>query len=139
MTLNLEEIKQSLSGQQRVVQKTEELQTLVDRIFPGYQVVLSLRDGEKESAGVTARRRTRPKPQFSTLSGLDQIERVLEENGEAMKLRDLHTKLVENGGSMSLQTMMSLLSKYQRQNKFRRFGYGLWGLPSQMGDPDEIL
>lgn len=134
-TLNLDEIKQNLSGQQKVVQKTEELQDLVSKVFPGFRVILAENTQGSDTAPteVRPRTRTRPLPAFSLLSGLDQIERTLTENGEAMKLRSLHTKLVESGGSMSLQTMMSLLSKYQRAGRFHRFGHGLWGIPGQSG------
>lgn len=135
-TLNLDEIEQSVSGQLEVVQKTKELQKVVNRVFPGYQVTLTK---EGEGRDVRIPRVVTPRPEFSELSGIDQIRRVLTENGEAMKLRDLHTKLVASGGSMSLQTLSSLLSKYQAEDKFRRFGHALWGLPDQMGSPDEIL
>jgi hypothetical protein len=133
-TLNLEEIKRTLSVRQKVVQKTEELQDLVDQVFPGFQVTITQADVIAPMQEV----RTRIRPDFATLSGIDQIERVLKENGEAMKLQPLYAKLTEKGGSMSLPTMMSMLSKYQKEGKFKRFGYGLWGLPSQiMGGPDE--
>ena len=140
-TLNIDAIEQSVSGQLEVVQKTKELQKVVSRVFPGYQVTLTHANEMAPLQAVTDGSSSLIfcNPPFGELSGIQQIEQVLKENGQVMKLQPLYEKLGEKGASMSMQTMMSLLSKYQKEGKFKRFGYGLWGLPSQMGDPDAIL
>ena len=129
--LNVDEIKREASGRLEVAKKTEDLQRLVDRIYPGYRVVLSQEDRNRQSAHA-------PRADLSDLSGLEQIEIVLRENNGPMQLQRLLRSLRQRGSGMSSATVMSMLSKYGREGRFRRFARGWWGLPNQT-DPTGTL
>jgi hypothetical protein len=133
IALDIDAIKRDASGRLDVAQKSEELQALVDKVYPGY-VVRIARDDDK----VEVRERSRngapteqDKEAFRALSGVDQIKAVIKGNGGPVDLRELHTRLVRNGGSMSLGTMMSLLSRYRTRGEVVRVRRGLWALPDQ--------
>jgi hypothetical protein len=131
--LDIEEIKRDATGRLDVVKKTEELQLLVDDVYPGFRVVLA-----QDPPGQEIRQRTRnvspdvvSGAAFAALSGIEQMQLVMDDNGEPLELHELYGRLAARGGRMSLATMMSLLSKYKNQGKFHRFRRGIWGLPGQ--------
>ncbi len=115
--LNIEEIKRDAACRMELVQKTEELQALVSRMYPGCRVVL-LQEGEPEPHRL---RRT----SFESMGGSQQIMTVLVELGKPVELQVIHAEMVKRGSGMSMETMMSILSR-GKDELFVNVARGVW-------------
>lgn len=124
--LNINEIKQDATDRLSLARKTEELQSLVDRMYPGYKVVLSKNGATPE---ITARPRTRD--WFAQMTQMEQITEVLKAG--PLELSKLFATLQERGSKVSKQSLMSLLSAGKKNDKFRTAARGIWGLPTHVG------
>jgi hypothetical protein len=122
--LNIEEIERDAADRQSLASKTKELQSIVNRLYPGYKVILS-----KNGAEIHARTRTRDP--FARMTQVEQIREVLKDG--PMALQSLFTTLHNRGSRVSLQSLMSLLSAGRKADKFRKAGRGIWGLPQHIG------
>lgn len=124
--LNINEIKQDATDRLSLARKTEELQALVDRMYPGYKVVLS-QNGS--ATAITARPRTNPG--FPQMTQMQQIAEVLRDG--PLELSKLFATLQLRGSKVSKQSLMSLLSAGKKTGKFRTAARGIWGLPAHVG------
>lgn len=124
--LNIDEIKQDATDRLSLARKTEELQVLVDRMYPGYKVVLS-QNGT--TPVITARTRTRD--WFGKMTQTEQIKEVLKDG--PLELSKLFATLQERGSRVSKQSLMSLLSAGKREKKLRKVARGIWALPKDVG------
>lgn len=125
--LNINEIKQDATDRLSLARKTEELQVLVDRMYPGYKVVLSKNGAAAPE--ITARTQTRD--WFGKMTQMEQITDVLKAG--PLELSKLFATLQERGSKVSKQSLMSLLSAGKKSGKFRKVARGIWALPKHVG------
>jgi hypothetical protein len=126
--LNINEIKQDATDRLSLARKTEELQVLVDRMYPGFKVVLS-KNGT--AAPGEAPIRTRSRDWFTKMTQTEQIKEVLKDG--PTELSKLFSILQERGSKVSKQSLMSLLSAGKRDKKLRKVARGIWALPEHVG------
>ncbi len=114
--LDLSELKIDAMRRLEVVRMAEELQSLVNHVYPGCQVVIMRQEGMT------------PQSAFAQLSATQQIVQVLlESGGRPMELQAIHNVVTKRGGSMSMETLASYLSR-GKDEIFVNPSRGTWGL-----------
>jgi hypothetical protein len=138
--LDIGRIRQDATDRLKLAEKTEELQRIVDEVYPGYKVLIS-------QNGVAAPRimkmatanyefRGNPITLFHGKTQVGQILTVLEDANGRMSLKELFKELHARGSKISMQSLMSYLSKLKKEDKVKNFGTGIWGLPQFIGGPE---
>ena len=126
--LNINEIRQDATDRLSLARKTEELQSLVDRMYPGYKVVLSENGATKEGPDEF---RTRSRDWFAKMTQVEQITEVLKAG--PIELSKLFQTLQARGSKVSKPSLMSLLSAGKKAKKFHKVARGIWALPKDVG------
>ena len=120
-TVNINQIKS-------VVEKFEELQELVQAVYPGYTVVITSEENGIVSdslplvPGGVARMND---ASFKTLSGVKQIAQIMKERGKPIPKKVLLTELQRRGSKVGKDTLTSYLS---REPIFVPASRGVWTL-----------
>jgi hypothetical protein len=118
-SLDVAKLERSAAANLEIAKKTKELQTLVGREFPGFQVFISRMEVSLNANGVH-----RNGGGFAHLSGVDQVETILRETRVPVKKKVLLAAIHDRGGHMNMATLTSYLSRYP---KFKKHGHGIWG------------
>jgi hypothetical protein len=112
------DIRRDASMRMDLLKRLDELQTLASMVYPGARVVLVTDDERKRAHAI----------RFENFSGADQIAFVLSRNeGGPMELQALLNGINERGGTMSMETLASLLSR-GKDEMFINPSRGAWAL-----------
>jgi hypothetical protein len=118
--LDFDDIERDATGKLDLVKLKQQMQAMVDVLYPGYRVVLSKNGIDMSHC------RSRSRVNFGDLTQMKQIETVLEKG--PLELNALFKELETRGSKIGFQSLMSLLSAGKRSERFRSFGRGIWGL-----------
>jgi hypothetical protein len=124
MLLNLEQIQQDAAGRLELVKKTKELQAFASEIYPGCRIMIVLPDADENDAPKSGRQ------VFANLSGIEQIVTVFMMCGPQMELQQVFAEITRRGGQMSMETLMTHLSR--NKEFFTNVARGIWELSNRV-------
>ena len=111
-----------------VIEKFKQLQPLVEAVYPGYTLQIASKETGllfTTTEPITAFTTTGT---FQSLSGVKQIEQIMEEAGQPISKKALWTQLQRRGSDITKETLTSYLSRF-----FASHSRGIWKLRERKG------
>jgi hypothetical protein len=115
--LNLHDIQRDASKRMELAKRIEEIQALLDGLFPGSQVVVMTPGDDRKKAVA-----------FDERPGIEQVIHTLVLGDGPMELQAIHAAITKRGGTMSVDTLMSILSRGGKDDVFANVSRGVWAL-----------
>jgi hypothetical protein len=114
-----------------VIEKFKQLRPLVESVYPGYTLLIASKESDLINDLFPS-----PHPtigdggggSFQSLSGVKQIEQIMEEAGQPISKKALWKELQHRGSDITKETLTSYLSRF-----FASHSRGIWKLRKEKG------